>query len=150
VIINNTILIAGAIVYKRLKNKKIKWFITKQSDDSDWEIPKIVVRKGESSVRAVLRMTGEQAGMGCRVLEEAGRAGDSTIVNGKSMPRKIIYYLTKQNTEGEVLDFSDYLWLDYSKAQRKLSSKREKEMLKLANKEFKNWLKKRKKTKRIS
>jgi hypothetical protein len=149
VLTNNTILVGGGVVYKRLKNKKFRWFITKQSEDSDWEIPKILVRKGESSVRAVLRMTGEQAGMGCRVLEEAGRAGDSTLVNGKSVPRKIIYYLTKQKTEGEVLGFSDYLWLDYSKAQRKLSSKREKEMLRSANKELKNWLKKRNKEKKI-
>jgi ADP-ribose pyrophosphatase YjhB (NUDIX family) len=71
----------------------LKWFLVKHNGEEEWEIPKVLVRKGESSVRAVLRMMGEKGNMTTRVLEEAGRFGGITTVNGKKLPQRHIYYL---------------------------------------------------------
>lgn len=142
---NNSVLIGGACLFKE-EDGKCFWLLVKSNPESEWELPKIVVRKVESSVRAVLRMLGEQGGMSVRILEEAGRSGGVTTVNNKVVPQRIIYYLTRQkSSEGEIIGFSEYSWLDYAKAVKKLSSKKEVQMLTGARDEYKNWLKKRKK-----
>jgi hypothetical protein len=53
-----TLLISSAIVYKKPDNKAL-WFIIRQNEENGWEIPKTTVRRGESSVRAVIRMMGD-------------------------------------------------------------------------------------------
>lgn len=136
---NQQILIGGAIVFRDNRGKR-QFLVTKQKEDGDWEIPKVTVRKGESSVRAVIRMTSEQAGMSARVLEEAGRYMGNTILNGKSVPQKYYYYLMLQKAGGvDVIGFADFKWLDYSDALKKVVLKREKEMLKGAKDVLKEW-----------
>ena len=137
------ILISGAILFKEHRGKRL-WFLVKEEDGA-WEIPKVVARKTESTARAALRMMGEQGGMGAQVLEEAGRAGGVTTINGKILPQRYIYYLLMQISEGEVLGFEEYTWLEYAKAVRKLSSKRERLMIKQARKELRKWKKQQQK-----
>jgi ADP-ribose pyrophosphatase YjhB (NUDIX family) len=122
------ILISGALVFKKDGNKSL-WFLVKQGDRDSWEIPKTTVRRGESSVRAVIRMTGEQGGMRARVLEEVGRSSGSTLVNGKVVPQKHLFYLMIQSGESEILGFTDATWLEYKKALAQLESKKEQKML---------------------
>lgn len=141
---NNTMLIGAAVVFKRAKNGRVSWFLV-QEGEKGWEIPKAIIRKGESSVRAVLRTMGEQGGMSCRVLEEAGRIEDSTEINGKKTPRKIIYYLVLGRTGGEVLGFDKSAWLDFSTALRRVPWEKEKMILKQAKLEFDKWLARQKK-----
>jgi len=139
----NQVLISGAVVFKERKGK-VKWFLIRQSEDDGWEIPKVVVRKNESSVRASLRMMGEQAGMRVRVLEEAARAGGVTTTGGHTIPQRYLYYLVYHKVDsGEIIGFDSYLWLDYLQAVKKISSKREKKVLKQAKEELKKWKKKR-------
>jgi len=135
--------ISGAIVYKDYGGKR-KFLIVKQNEDSEWEIPKVTVRRGESSVRAALRMTGEIAGMSTTVLEEAGRSSGATVVNGKSMPVKYYYYLLVQRAGGEMFGFARFEWLEFGGALKKISLKKEKEMLKSAKVVLKDWEKARK------
>jgi len=139
----NLVLVSGAVVFRRLKNGKEQWLIAKQSEDSDWEIPKVIVRKGESSVRAAIRYMAETGGMNARVLEEVGRVGGSAVVNGKVIPRRHIYYLMMQRSAGEVLGFEETTWFDLKRAQKKLSLKKEKELIREAGKILKEWQKKR-------
>jgi len=135
------VLVSCAIVFKKGRGKS-RWFIAKQVDGDEWEIPKVVVRKGESSVRAALRMMGERGGMTTQVLEEAGRAGGVTTINGKTLPQRYLYYLMELKAPpGEAIGFSTYKWYEYAKAVRKLPSKREKMMLKQARKEYRIWKK---------
>ncbi len=142
---NQQILIGGAIAFKDNRGKR-QFLVVKQKEDSDWEIPKVTVRKGESSVRAVIRMTSEQAGMSARVLEEAGRATGTTIINAKSIPQKYYYYLMLQKAGGtEVIGFFDFQWLEYGQALKKLVLKREKEMFKGGHDVLKEWEKTHKK-----
>lgn len=148
----NTVLVSAAVVFKNHKGKgKPEWFVSEQSKGGEWEIPKVVVRKGESSVRAAIRMTGEKGSMTTRVLEEIGRAGGVATVSGRTLPQRYIYYLMllKSSME-EPIGFSNFAWLEYAKAVRKLSSKRERAMLKVARKMLNEWRRKRRKEKEFN
>ena len=136
------VLVSGAVVFKKAKNGRVYWLVVKKNEDSDWEIPKITARRGESSVKAVLRMMSEQVGMTAKVLEEVGRFGGSTTINGKVIPRRVLYYLMTITSESEALEFYDYSWHEYAKALKVIRTKKEKEMLRNAKKEYKIWLKK--------
>jgi len=135
------ILISGACVFKESRGKTY-WLIVKNTQDGGWEIPKATVRKGESSVRAILRVLGELGGMSVRVLEEVGRVNTTTLVNNKSIPQKYIYYLLiYKYSASEIIGFSDDMWLENSKAIKKLVLKREKDMLKQAKLVMRTWYK---------
>lgn len=137
----NSILETATIVYKEVDGK-IFWFIVKQSEDGDWEFPRVVVRKGESSVRAALRMIGQQAAMNTRVLEEVGRIGGVATLNGKTVPRRILYYLMVARYVGnEAIGFLESDWCDYTKAAKRLVGKTDISMLKDAREVLKVWKK---------
>lgn len=136
----NLVLISGAVVFKEGRGKT-KWLITQQ-EEGEWEIPKVFVRKGESSVRASLRMMGEQGGMTTQVLEEVGRAGGVTKVGNKTLPKRHLYYLMLFiSGASEAIGFDQIKWLDYAQAVRKLSSKQEQSMLREARKGYRKWKK---------
>jgi len=145
----NSILVSSATLFKEVGSKD-KWFVVKVNEDNGWEFPKITVRKAESSVRAILRLLGEKGGLSTKVLEETGRSGGVTTVGNKTLPQRHIYYLIilKGLTE-EAMSFPEHAWLDYAKCVRKLSSKREKQMLKKAREELKKWKKEHPKRKRM-
>ncbi len=142
--VTNQILTAGAVVCRKKTNGEYVWLLVKLSEEEGWEIPKVAVRRGESSVRASIRMMGEQGGMNARVIEEAGRFQSTAVVNGRTIPKRLLYYLMIEKSGGEIVGFKEYQWLDYAKAQKKLGSKREKDVLKEAKALLKEWLKKKK------
>jgi hypothetical protein len=138
---DNIVYISGAVIFRDYRGKR-SFLIVNQVDDR-WEIPKVNVRRGESSVRAALRMTGEMAGINAKVLEEVGRASGTAIINGKAVLQRYYYYLMMQKSASEVMGFKEFLWLEYGKSIRKISLKREKEMLRLAKETLKEWEKAR-------
>jgi len=142
------VLISGAVVYKRAKNGRTYWFLVKQGEDPVWEIPKVTVRKGESSVRASMRMMAESGGMNIRVLEEAGKFGGNVTVNGNVLPKTTLYYLAKHLGESEVLAFGENGWFEYANAVKQLEMKSEKDVLKNSVKELKIWRKAKEKAKK--
>ena len=85
---NNEVLVGGAVVFKEGKNKKM--FLLSKNNNGDFEIPKTTVRRGESSVRAVIRYTSEQGNMNARVLDEVGRATGTATVNSRQITQKYI------------------------------------------------------------
>lgn len=142
---NQQVLIGGAILYRENKKGKRQFLIVKNKDGDGWEIPKVTVRKGESSVRAVIRMTGEQAGITARVLEEAGRLSGTVVLNNKPVSQKHFYYLMMQRSaNGEIIGFNDYQWLDYGLIGKKLTLKKEKEIFKNTKAVLKEWEKTKK------
>jgi len=135
----------GAIIFKDYRKRR-KYLLVKQEEDDNWEIPKITVRRGESSVRSVIRMSGEMAGLSVKVLEEAGRASGAITVNGKVLPQKYYYYLMVLKDGGSnPIGFADAKWMDYSKALKTLKLKRERNIFKDAKKILKEWEKQQKK-----
>ncbi len=135
---NNQITISGAVVFKDYRGKRF-FLLVRQKEESGWEIPKITVRKGESSVRASIRLTGEQAGMNARVLEEAGRASGVATINGKTISQKFYYYLMLYRAGAEIIGFEEFAWLPYSDALKRLSLKREKDILRSGKDVLKTW-----------
>jgi hypothetical protein len=142
---NNNILIGGALVYKEGRGKRFYWLIA--TEEGEWEIAKVTVRRGESSPRSVIRMTGEQAGMNARILEEVGRNSGVVVVNGKAVAQKIFYYLMLLKSAGETFGFAKTQWFDYGKAIKAISLKREKDVLKNAESMVKEWEKEKKRKK---
>ncbi len=140
----NQMLIGGAIIFKKT-NLGNKYFIVRQNENEGWEIPKIIVRKAESSVRAVIRMTSEQGNMRSRVLEEVGRLAAVVKSNGKVINQRTIYYLILAKTDtGESIGFNEFVWMDYVKALGKLKLKKESAMLKKSRQTIKEWENKKK------
>lgn len=136
---DNTLLVGAATIYKQPKRKEDQWFVVKTSEEGDWELPKTVVRRGESSVRSVIRLTQEQGSMRTKVLEEVGRASGAGRVNGKAVNQKYIYYLMHCKDVGEIMGFSEYMWVDHKKALKMLTLKRDQNMLKEAKSILKNY-----------
>ncbi len=130
-------LVSVAVIFKETNGKR-KWLLVKKNDDSEWELPRITVRKTESSARGALRMAGEQLGANTQILEEAGRSGGMVTVNGRTLSQRQLYYLMKlKSQDGEVLGFSQADYMEYTQAVRKLGTKRDKQMLKAARDELK-------------
>jgi len=142
---NNPISIGGAVVYKESRGKRFFWLIG--TEGNGWEIPKVTARRGESSVRAALRMAGETAGMNTKVLEEVGRHSTMVLVNGKPIAQRLYYYLLVFKSAGEVLGFTKSQWMNYKKALKAITLKREKEVLKSAEDLLRQWDRERKKKK---
>lgn len=141
---NHQVSVSGVILYRDNKKKR-QYLVVKHKEDGDWELPKVTVRKGESSVRAAIRMIGEQAGISARVLEEAGRLTGTTVVNNKPAVQKHYYYLMMQRaTSGEVIGFHDDNWLDYSQVLKKITLKKEKDIFKATKAILKEWEKTKK------
>jgi hypothetical protein len=140
---NNQITISGAVLFKDSRGKR--YFLLVKSKEGEWELPKVIVRRGESSVRAIIRLTSEQGGMNAQVLEEAGRTSGIAVVNGKNVPQKYYYYLMIYRSSGEMIGFEKFQWVEFGKASKELSLKREKDMLKSGKEIFKEWEKKHKK-----
>ncbi len=139
------ILIGGAVVFKEGKGKNL--FLLSKNNDGEFEILKSTVRRGESSVRAVIRYTSEQGNMNTRVLDEVGRGTSVGTVNNKSVTYKYIYYLLFFKAGAEISGIGDISWFDYATAAKKLKLKREKDMLKIASGMVKEWEKNKKKKK---
>lgn len=131
--------IGGAIVFRDNRGKR-QFLLVKTKEDGDWEVPKVSVRRGESSVRAAIRLTGEQGGITARILEEAGRYTANTVINGIPVVQKYYYYLMYQKGgPSEMIGFQEFKWLEASDVAKKLGSKKEKEMFKSGRDVLKEW-----------
>lgn len=122
---------SASVLYRKVGDG-IEWFLIKENDDNGWEVPKTVARAGESSVRAAVRSMGEQGGMRIKVLEEVGRHGGAAKVGSRILSQRVIYYLMLHKEGNEVLGFAETGWFEPSAALRKVTSKKDKEMLKAA------------------
>jgi len=136
---NQQITIGGAIVFRDNRRKR-QFLLVKTKEGGDWEIPKVTVRRGESSVRSVIRLTGEQGGMTARILEEAGRYTLNTVINGTPVVQKYYFYLMLQKGgSSDLIGFQEFKWLEAADVLKKLSSKKEKEMIKSGREVLKEW-----------
>lgn len=142
---NNEVMVGGAVVFKEGKAKKL--FLLSKNNEGNWEILKTTVRRGESSVRAVIRYTSEQGNMNARVLDEVGRASGTTTINTRTVSQKFIYYLMYFKAGAEVMGLGEVSWFDKEQAMKKITLKREKDILKEANSMIKEWEKTHKKKK---
>lgn len=136
-------LVAGAVAYREKKGEP-EWFVVKSKNGERWELPKSDVKRGESSVQAVIRYTQETAGLKASVLEEAGRVNVTATIQGAPIEEKVIFYLMR-NGNGEVLIPSSLNseWLKFASAKKRLSLIREQKMLTAAHDILREWQQKR-------
>lgn len=140
---NGELLVGAVVIFKEGKGKKL--FLLSKNINGDWEILKTTARRGESSVRAVIRYATEQGNMSARVLDEIGRVSTTATINSKTVNQKIIYYLMYYKSGAEVMGLGDTSWVDLQSGIKKLKVKKEKDFLKTANEMAKDWTKNRKK-----
>lgn len=134
-------LLTGATAYRK-KNGHTKWLIVKEDGQEGWVLPTGDVRRGESSVRAAMRLLRDNIGMRSKVLEEAGRATISTTENGEPLSQKLIFYLIRRRVGGEKVNgYVEQKWIPYSQARRSLAKTTEKRILRQANETLKEWRK---------
>ena len=127
----NSLLAAAGLVFKKEKGK-ILWLIVKKDESGEWVIPKTTGRKGESSVRAMVRYITDFGGVNAQVLEEVTRTGGTTSVNGRITVTKTLYYLIVDKG-GMEIKLPDYEWGDLAKVTKKLKIKKEVKIFKEAN-----------------
>lgn len=116
------VLVSGAVVF-RTRGEKVSWLIIKPGNDDVWQLPKSVVRRGESSVRTAIRVLAEMAGLRVRVIEEAGRTTITSRRKGGSLSKKLIYYLVLQKGKDDAnKNGTKISWVDFTRARDKLAS----------------------------
>ena len=124
-------LTTAATVYRK-KRGAMEWMVLKPEPKTPGELPKGPVRRGESSVGAILRILREDRGLTVEVMEESGR-----FVRGGE---KIIYYLI-ESTNGETPRSKEIQkqekWGQYAQIAKTVSSDKEKKMLSQAKKVLK-------------
>lgn len=129
-------LVAGATLFKR-RNGLPVWLVVKTDSKGQWELPKGLVRRGESSVGSILRAMREDAGLIMEVLEEAGR----TTISAE----KAIFYLGERISAIPAENvYKQEKWLPYMQAKKSLGLEREKKMLVQANEVLKEWTRRQK------
>jgi ADP-ribose pyrophosphatase YjhB (NUDIX family) len=129
---DKTVIVSVAVVFRK-RGKKTYWFVVRPVEENSlWELPRTMVRRGESSVRASIRAMAEQGGMRAKALEEVGRSGGAVKLKGKPVVQRSLYYLMAWKDGGEVIGYAEHQWLEYGKAVRRVPAKRDKMMLKQA------------------
>ena len=132
------ILVSGAVVF-HTRGGKTFWLLVKPGKDDTWQLPKGVVRRGESSVRTAIRTIDETLGIRGRVLEEAGRATINSTRDGHSFSRRIIYYLMQQKSKEPRDLMTQFAWADFVRTHHKLSTAQEKRILNQARSLLSEW-----------
>lgn len=138
------VLIGGALVF-RDRGKKTSWLVVKPEDENEWQLPKGLVFREESSVRAVMRTLGKIAGLRSAIIEEVGRTNSTTARKGTSLSRRVIYYLVQlkgKAEEGEMSMPIKLQWLKFASAKTRLGTANEKKMLIEARSMLSEWRKK--------
>lgn len=126
----------------RERGGKTAWLVVKPGEDDEWQLPKGLVYREESSVRAVIRTLGKLAGLRSAVLEEVGRVNSTTTSKGSPLVRRIIYYLVQLKGKLEIDDVPVKLqWLEFASAKSKLGTQAEKKMLIQAREVLSQWRK---------
>lgn len=135
------VLIGGALMFRE-RGGKTAWLVVKPEEDDEWQLPKGLVYREESSVRAVIRTLGKLVGLRSAVLEEVGRVNSTTTSKGSPLVRRIIYYLVQLKGKLEVDGVLVKLqWLEFASAKSKLGTQAEKKMLIQARNVLSQWRK---------
>lgn len=138
---DDEVLVSTAVVFKTRAGKN-SWLLVKLDSNEAWQLPKGVVRRTESSVRAAIRTLSELAGVRGRVLEEVGKTSSKTGRNGKILTRRIIYYLMQQRGKDDgVIGSARTSWVNARKLRGKLKSTPERRIIFQARKLLVEWQK---------
>ncbi|MBI4059117.1 NUDIX domain-containing protein [Candidatus Microgenomates bacterium] len=137
------IFVSGALVFKP-RGKKTLWLVVKPSHEDAWQLPKGVVRPGESSVRAAMRTVSKLTGLRANVVEEISRINTTTTRNSAPIPRRTLYYLMEgkeKDIEVEVTPNVRLEWKEFPTAKSRLATLTEKKILSQGRSVLASWYK---------
>ena len=137
-------LITSGTVFRKKKGVT-EWLLIKNKEGK-WEFLKILVKRGESSVGAILRVLREGMGFVVEVLEESGRHSQISSKNGTKIQERTIYYLIEEKGDRIKIEENtrEEKWFQHPQATKALGAEREKKILKKAREVLKEYLKKKK------
>lgn len=133
------VLVSSAVVYKSRAGKN-SWLLVKTGDEQ-WQLPKGVVRRTESSVRAAIRTLSEMAGIRGRIIEEVGKSSVRSGKGSKALVRRTIYYLMQQRGKDGIEATARVVWVNPNNIRGKVKSATERKMLVEARKLLSEWQK---------
>ncbi len=143
-------------MFHREARGKIEYLLIKHGPDGNWGLPKGLIEKGENLKEAALREIKEETGLTEIQLIEGFKETikiffkvkfDYQLERGMKMGETVLkfitYFLAESKSKDVKLSFehSDFLWLSFEEALKKLKFKTDKEILIKAN-EFLNRLSK--------
>ncbi len=122
---------AGGVVYKKEKNK-IKWLIVKPAGRKEWRLPKGLIEKNETSVKAAMREVEEEGGVKAVIKEKVGEIKYFYTQDGQKVLKTVIFFLMEY-IEGDTSNHDEEVekvaFLPFDKAYNKLTYETEKEIL---------------------
>lgn len=134
----------GAVYFERQRESSsaykdedgnFEWVIIKPSGRNQWRLPKGIIDKGETSLKAAEREVEEEAGIDVEVLGKIGQDKYFYVLGKDRIYKIVTYFLMRYIKEAKgplSWETEQILWLPYEEAFEKLSFKGEKEILKKA------------------
>ena len=124
----------GAVVYRMHEGKRL--YLILHYDEGHWDLPKGHVEAGETEEQTARREIAEESG-----ITQLEFAPDFRHVitykfkrKGKLIPKDVVYFLAKtEETEVRLSDeHTDFEWLEYEHARRRLTYSNTKNLVILA------------------
>ncbi len=122
---------AGGVVYKKDKNT-IKWLIIKPAGKKEWRLPKGLIEKNETSVKAAMREVEEEGGVKAAIKEKIGEIKYFYTQDNQKVLKTVIFFLMEYlegDTKGHDAEVDKAIFVDFDKAYNQLTYETEKEIL---------------------
>jgi len=124
---------AGAIVFYRAE--KLLFLILHYSK-GHWDFPKGHVEKGETDIAAMLRELKEETGIEDAKIVPKFRETINYFFteNGRKIKKQVVFFLVESGTNNVKLshEHTDYAWLPYAEAMKKVTFNNARDVLKKA------------------
>ncbi len=141
---------AGAIIFRTDEKTKQPKYLLLHYGAGHWDFVKGHVEKGESEEETLLREAEEESGLTDLKVISGFRHKISYFYkkDGKTIPKDVIFFLAQTAAaEKEVklsFEHSEYVWLEFEEAIKKVTYNSGKEVLKKAQKSLTNYSKQKK------
>ena len=138
---------AGAVVFRRTPEGKTEYLLLKHRDER-WSFPKGMIEKGEKPEEAARREVREETGLKDSQFIEGFKETERFFFKvkyeyqlshgwkmGEGVLKFVTYFLVESKSKDVRLSFehSDFIWLEFEAAMKKVKYKTEKEVLEKAD-----------------
>jgi len=126
---------AGGVVFRNV-GKKNQFLLIKPAGINRWQLPKGLIKNGESSKQTALREVKEEGGVEAKIVEKLGDSRYFFVWEGKKIFKSVAYFLmkyTKITKDGHDNEVDEAKFFPFEKANKILTFKDDKGMVKKAN-----------------
>ncbi len=123
---------SGGVVFKKDDKSKVKWLIIKPAGRNEWRLPKGLIEKSETSVKAAMREVEEESGVKAAIKEKVGIIQYFYSQDGEKILKEVIFFLMEYlegdlNNHDEEVDKAKFVTFD--EAYKRLTYETEKDIL---------------------